>query len=286
MKGMILAAGYGTRFLPATKTIPKEMLPLVDRPAIDFIVREFIKAGIKEILVVTSRRKKSLEDYLDREIELETQIDDTEKLEKIQAPHEKYEGTVRIYFIRQQDMRGTGHAVLLGKNFCNTPFVLAFPDDIVFSKIPLAKQLIEAYNQTKKSVLAVMDMAGKDVSQYGVVEPAISTRPDKTFDIHSIIEKPKPGTEPSSMISIGRYLLTPDIFPLIEEGYQENGDKEYYLTDALNSLASQKQLVAHEFTGKRHDTGTPIGYIQAITEYALSRKDLRESYIEYLKEMI
>ncbi len=285
MKGVILAGGYGTRFLPATKTIPKELLPIIDTPAIDFIVDEMVQSGIKQILIVTSRRKKSLEDYFDREIELENAITNPVQLDKLKTSAQRRED-VKIYFIRQQEMRGTGHAVLLGKEFLNSPFILAFPDDIIFSDIPLSQQLMGAYEKTGKSVLAVMDCPEKDLSRYGVVEPSAEEIKGRIFNLKAIVEKPKKGTEPSQFISIGRYLLTPDIFPLLEEGYHSSASVEYYLTDGLNQLAGQDKLAACQFTGQRHDTGEPLGYLKTITRYALTRKDLQEEYLQFLKAVI
>ncbi len=284
MKGVILAGGYGTRFLPATKTIPKELLPIIDTPAIDFIVDEMVQSGIKQILIVSSRRKKALEDYFDREIELENTITNPAQLDKLKTSAQTRED-VKIYFIRQQEMRGTGHAVLLGKEFLDGPFVLAFPDDIIFSDVPLSQQLMEAYEKTGKSILAVMDCSGEDLSRYGVVEPSGESI-DPIFNLKAIVEKPKKGTEPSQFISIGRYLLTPDIFPLLEEGYRSSSDVEYYLTDGLNQLAEQNKLSACQFTGQRYDTGEPFGYLKTITRYALTRKDLKEEYLQFLKVVI
>lgn len=284
MKGVILAGGYGTRFLPVTKTIPKEMLPLVDRPAIDFIVEEFIKSGIKDILIVTSRRKKSLEDYFDREIELEVNIEDQRKLKKLNVISDEYDDA-NIFFIRQQEMKGTGHGVLICKSFCSSPFVLAFPDDIVLSETPLAKQLIDRYNESSKSVLSVLDYSGEDVSRYGVIDPD-TTENNGAINVKGIVEKPSPGTEPSKLISIGRYLFTPEIFPLLEEDYEKNKEGEFYLTDAINRLAKQKQVIAHKFSGNRYDTGEPLGYLKTLTEYALSRDDLKDEYLDYLKEIV
>lgn len=285
MKAMILAGGYGSRFLPVTKTIPKEMLPLVDKPALDFIIEELVQSGVKQILIITSRRKKSLEDYFDREIELENYFNEKDKLEKIES-FERKNKNISIYFIRQQEMKGTGHAVLLGREFLNTPFILAYPDDLIFSKVPLAKQLIEVYEQTKKNVLAVNDCLGEDLSRYGIVDPFSNKDNTRTIHVKGIVEKPTKGTEPSSLVSIGRYLLTPDIFPLLEKGMIKCTEQEYFLTDALNSLAHQEKLVAHQFEGQRYDIGEPLGYLKSITQYALLREDLKDDYLKFLKEII
>ncbi len=284
MKGLILAAGYGSRFFPASKTIPKEMFPLVDRPSIDFIVEEMVLSGINQILIITSRRKKSLEDYFDSEVELENFIHDKKKLEKIKSIPQVNQN-VKIYFLRQHTMRGTGHGVLLGNDFLDSPFILAFPDDIIFNEIPLSQQLIDVYNKNKKSVLAVTQYPSEELYKYGVINP-FSKVSSKIIDVKGIVEKPKKGEEPSNYISIGRYLLTPEIFPLLEKGIKNCTSKEYFLTDALNELAQNEKLLAYDFDGARFDTGDPIGYLRAITSFALSRDDLKTQYRDYLKEII
>ena len=283
MKGMIIAAGFGSRFLPATKSIPKEMFPLIDRPAIDFIVEEFIQSGITDILIVTSRRKKSMEDYFDREIELEQTFTNEKAKAKLEKIHTK---GVNIFYVRQMEMRGTGDAVLLGKEFLNSPFVLAYPDDLIFSSTPLAKQLIDVYNETGKGVLSVMNCLDEDVSRYGVIDPRSTDNNSKITPIKGIVEKPKAGTEPSKLVSIGRYLLTPEIFPLLVEGSKNCTTKEFFLTDALNILAHEDKLTAYQFDGTRYDTGEPMGYLKTLTEYALTRDDLKEEYFEFLKDLI
>jgi len=285
MKGMILAGGYGTRFLPASKTIPKEMFPLIDKPAIDFIVEEMVESGIKDILIVSSRRKKNLEDYFDREIELEESLRGTDKYDKLMTAAQK-DKDVKIHFIRQQEMRGTGHAVLLGKGYLDGPFVLAFPDDLVLGTVPLSQQLINVYESTGKSVLAVKGFPNEDLSRYGVIIPSEEKQKDNIIPVKGIVEKPQAGTEPSHFASIGRYLLTSDVFPLLEEGIKNIETKEFFLTDALNLLGESNKLVACDFEGKRYDTGEPLGYLKTITEYALSRKDLKDSYLSFLRELI
>ena len=204
MKGVILAAGYGSRFLPITKSIPKEMLPLITKPSIDFIIEEFIESGIEDILVVTSRRKKSLEDYLDREIELETvfsQEGSDRKLETVK-PH-----AARFFFTRQQSMRGTGHALLLTQPFVgNEPFVVAYPDDLHFGKVPLTAQLIELYNSTGCCVLSSI-YNPPNLGRYGILDID-----SDGLHVKDIVEKPESGKEPSKEVSIGRYLYLPKIF--------------------------------------------------------------------------
>ena len=272
VKGVILAAGYGSRFLPATKTIPKEMLPLIDRPAISFIVDEFLEAGIRDILIISSRRKKALDDFFDREVELEEVFLSEGKqksLDKIKPPD------ANIFFIRQQEMRGTGHALLLARPFTGkAPFIVAYPDDIVFAQTSLSLQLIEAYRQTGHNLLAVKNLEGMDVSRYGVVDPRGEGNPRP---VRRLVEKPKPGAEPSKLVSYGRYLFTADIFPYLAQGLAQHRGGEYYHIDALNRLAADGQVSALDFEGRRLDTGEPMGYLEAICRYALQREDLSES---------
>lgn len=260
MKGIIVAAGYGTRFLPVTKTIPKEMLPLINRPAISFIVDEFIASGIRDIIIISSRRKKSLEDFFDFEAELQAVFAKEGKKDKLGqiAPPEAH-----IAFVRQTEMRGTGHALLqamplLGGDAC----VVAYPDDIHFGPVPLARQLIDVYEKTGCCVMSAAHEPG-DVSRYGVIDPAADGIHMKGF-----VEKPAPGTEPSHEISIGRYLYTPEFFELLAEGWQKHSGGEYYHLYALDKLMAQNKVAWTRLQGQRLDTGEPEGYLDAILEYA------------------
>lgn len=280
MKGIIIAAGYGTRFLPCSKSIPKEMFPLIDTPAIDFIIEEFANSGIKDILIVTSRRKKALEDYFDREIELESFFKEKSDLEKIKVIKPK---DLNIFFIRQKEMLGTGHAILICKEFIkDEPFVIAYPDDIVFSKIPLAKQLINIYKKTNGSVIAGEVING-DLSRYGVIN---YLKENDLFKVKQIIEKPKPGTEPSNMISVGRYLFTPDFLPILEDDYNKHSKGEFYHIETMNKLAEENKLFASLFDGERLDIGDKIGYLEGIIKYSLSRADLRKEAKNLIKKYI
>ena len=249
MKGVIIAAGYGTRFLPVTKTIPKEMLPVVDRPAIDYIIDEFVNAGIKDIIIVTSRRKKSLEDYLDREVELETLFtseNNTSKLDKI-----KCRQGVNFAFIRQREMLGTGHAMLLLKEYLlGHAFVVAYPDDL-FTSENVTKRLTSEYLKTKTSVIALQHIDG-DVSKYGVVD---YSKEKGEISIKKIVEKPAKGSQPSNLVSVGRYLFDGNLFfDHLEEGYKKHKSGEYYHVYALNSLAAEGKLSGILLNAKRYDT--------------------------------
>lgn len=267
LKGVVVAAGYGSRFLPATKTVPKEMLPLLDRPALDFIIQEFIDAGIRDILIITSRRKKVMDDYFDREVELESVFraeNKADKLEKIEPPK------ANIYFVRQQEMKGTGHALLLAKTFTGgDPFVVAYPDDIVFSKTSLSKQLRAVHEQTGDNVLAAKEHQG-DVSRYGVVAPSGSANPCK---VKSLVEKPAPGKEPSKLVSYGRYLFTAELYDHLERGLAAHKGGEFYHIGAINALAAAGKMSVLDFEGERLDTGEPLGYLEAICRYALSKPE-------------
>ena len=268
MKGVILAAGYGTRFLPATKAIPKEMLPLLDRPYIDFVVEEFVKSGINEIVIVTSRRKKALEDYFDREIELETVFaaeNADEKLAKI-SPY-----PADFFFVRQQEMRGTGHALLQAKSFLgNDPFVVAYPDDLHFGDVPLAQQLITTFEETGCTVLATLHDP-PNLNSYAVLELDAD-------DIHvtGMVEKPAPGTEKSREASIGRFLYNEGFLEELKAAWEHHsGDGEFYHVGGIARQIEKRQVVHRRLDGVRVDTGTPEGYLRALVRYLARFPDLQ-----------
>ncbi len=273
MKGIIVAAGYGTRFLPVTKTVPKEMLPLVTKPCIAFIVEEFEASGIEDIVVISSRRKKAMEDYFDREVELESLFLKEGKADKaasVGAPK------ARIAFVRQARMQGTGHALLQVKDWLgDEPCVVAYPDDIHFGSPPLSRQLIEAYEKTGCTVLATITDPG-DVSRYGVVDPA----PDG-IHVKGFVEKPAKGKEPSHEVSIGRYLYTPEFFRYLEEGWARHSGGEYYHVYALEKLIAQGRVAFATARGKRCDTGEPAGYLEAVLDYAWEDPALRERILSW-----
>jgi UTP--glucose-1-phosphate uridylyltransferase len=268
MKGVIVAAGYGTRFLPVTKTVPKEMLPLINKPSLAFILEEFAASGIEDVIIISSRRKKVMEDYVDREVELESVFNKEGKADKaalVQALPQ------RIFFTRQTEMRGTGHALLQVRAFVgNDPCVVAYPDDLHFGSPALSAQLIESYRKTGCSVLATQNEPG-DVSRYGVLKLGADN-----LHVTGFVEKPAPGTEPSHEISIGRYLYTPDFFDYLEEGWKKHqGGGEYYHLYALEKLMAANKVVYKRFYGTRLDTGEPSGYLEAILTYAWQDPKLR-----------
>jgi len=268
MRGLIIAAGYGTRFLPATKTVPKEMLPLITKPSIAFIVEEFIAAGIEEIVVLSSRRKKALDDYFDREAELEAVFQregSTAKMEKI-TPY-----PASFAFVHQQEMRGTGHALLQVRHLLDDEaFVVAYPDDLHFGEPPLTRQLMDVHSRTGASVMAALHDP-PNLNRYGVLKIAADG-----FHVEDMLEKPAPGSEPSREASIGRYLYTPDIFPLLREGWEKHtGSGEYYHLYALKKMMERGQVVYHPLQGERLDIGAPEGYFEAILRYAAGDPELR-----------
>jgi UTP--glucose-1-phosphate uridylyltransferase len=269
MKGVVVAAGYGVRFLPATKTIPKEMLPLVNRPSIDLIVEEFLASGITEILFVTSRRKKALEDYFDREIELEGFFrvrGETARLERIQPSKAK------LFFVRQREMRGTGHALLLARPFVGSePFVVAYADDLHRGEKPLARQLMDLYEETGCSVMATIHDP-PDINRYGIISIGADN-----LHVTDIVEKPLKGREPSREASIGRYLYAPDFLDQLEREWEKRDDApgEFWHAPALQALAKRGRLVYKRMEGERLDTGEPAGYIDAIIRYAESSPELK-----------
>lgn len=274
MKGLIIAAGYGTRFLPATKTVPKEMLPLLDKPSIAFVVEEFIRSGIKDIVIITSRRKKCMDDFFDREVELEQELkakNKTDLLEKIKP----YEG-VHFTFIRQQEMKGVGHAMLEAESAIgNEPFVVAYPDDLHFGEKPLAQQLIDVYNETGCTVLATLF---DPPELYAYASLKLSS---DGFHVEDIVEKPAPGTAPSKEASIGRYLYTPEIFTKLRSALAKHtGPGEFYHVDGLKQLCDEKKVVYKRLEGVRYDIGNPEGFLKATISYAATFPELKKILIE------
>ena len=282
MKGVILAAGYAPRFLPASKTIPKEMFPLIDRPAIDFIVQEMADSGIQDILLVSSRRKKVMEDYFDREVELSSAFSKSNEFEKLEVikPID-----ANIFTLRQQHMMGTGNALMLVEPFVgNEPFVVAYPDDIVLGKKPLSKQLIETWEKTGSTVLAVKLMQEDQLSRYGVIEPENS---GKIMKVKKMVEKPKQGTAPSRFVSFGRYLYTSDLFEALKTSDKNHSHSgEFTQTEAINHLAANGMVSALEFEGTRYDLGEPLGFLTSAMQIGLERPEYRKFLLEEMRRLI
>lgn len=281
-KAIIPAAGLGTRFLPATKAIAKEMLPIIDKPTIQFIVEEAIASGIEDILVVTGKAKRPIEDHFDSNFELEHNLEKSGKKELL-ALVEETTG-IRLHFIRQKRPLGLGHAVLQAKSFVgNEPFVVMLGDDIMVDEIPLTKQLMNDYDNTKASTLAVMPIPHEDTSKYGVIDPT-SEVSKGLYDVNAFVEKPKPEDAPSDLAIIGRYLLKPEIFDILET--QEPGlGGEIQLTDAIDTLNKTQRVFAREFTGKRYDVGNKLGMLEANIEFGLKHPEIKDGLKAYLKEL-
>jgi len=277
MKGVIVTAGYGTRFLPVTKTLPKEMLPLVTRPSIDFIVQELVASGVTEILFITSRRKKALEDYFDREVELESvfRAEGKKKMLAQIAPPK-----ADCYFVRQAEMKGTGHALLLARSFVGKePFVVAYPDDLHFGEKPLARQLIETWEKTGCTVLATLHDP-PDLNRYGVISIAADG-----LHVTGMTEKPPRGQEPSREASIGRFLYAPDFLDQLAEEWKKHGTGEFFHVPAVRALAQRGRVVYRRVEGERLDVGEPGGYLEAIIRYAQSVPDLRQELARIISKI-
>lgn len=277
-KAIIPAAGLGTRFLPATKAQPKEMLPIVDKPAIQFIVEEAIASGIEEILIITGRNKRSIEDHFDRSLELEMQLKAQGKYEMLGMIEEI--SNITIHFIRQKEARGLGHAVLCAKQFVgNEPFAVLLGDDLVDAKVPCLAQLIDVYNDLGGSVLGVQQVPKSQVSRYGIVEPQ-PVKPN-VWQAINLVEKPAIEEAPSRLAVLGRYVLDAEIFDILEHTQPGRGN-EIQLTDAICELAARKAVYAYNFYGRRYDIGDKEGFLEATVEYALKRPELRERFMAYL----
>ena len=276
-KAIIPAAGLGTRFLPATKAQPKEMLPIVDKPAIQFIIEEAIASGIEEILIITGRNKRSIEDHFDRSLELELQLRSQGKYDLLKMVEEISE--VQIHFIRQKEAKGLGHAVLCARQFVgNEPFAVMLGDDIVDAEVPCLEQLINVYNDFGGSVLGVQQVPDDQISRYGIVAPR-EIKPN-VWQALNLVEKPKTDA-PSNLAVLGRYVLMPEIFGLLENTAPGAGG-EIQLTDAICALAKEQAVYAYNFQGRRYDIGDKEGFLEATVEQALKRPDLRDAFLEYL----
>lgn len=277
-KAIIPAAGLGTRFLPATKAQPKEMLPIVDKPAIQFIIEEAIASGIEEILIITGRNKRSIEDHFDRAVELELMLKSQGKYELLGLVQEISD--VTIHYVRQKEAKGLGHAVLCAKQFVgNEPFAVLLGDDIVDAAVPCLKQLIDVYEDYGGSVLGVQQVPLNKVSSYGIVKPAKIK--ENLWQAEDLIEKPAVDEAPSQLAVLGRYIIEPEIFAMLEDTPPGRGG-EIQLTDALRRLAAVRPVYAYNFEGRRYDIGDKQGYLEATVEYALKRPELRDKFLRYL----
>lgn len=282
-KAVIPAAGLGTRFLPATKATPKEMLPIVDKPTIQYIIEEALASGIEDILIITGRSKRAIEDHFDRSIELELNLEAGGKISELEMV--KKISDIRIHYIRQKEPRGLGHAILCAQQFIgDEPFAVLLGDDVVDSDVPALKQLIDVYDKTGSSVLGVQEVPQEKVSSYGIVasEP---TEEARTFTVKDMVEKPKAAEAPSRLAVLGRYVINPEIFPILEKTRPGRGN-EIQLTDALKVLAKEQTMYAYNFEGRRYDVGDKQGFLEATVEMALKRDDLRDKFLAYLNDIV
>lgn len=278
-KAIIPAAGLGTRFLPATKAQPKEMLPVVDKPTIQYIIEEAVASGIEEILIITGRNKKCIEDHFDKSIELELELQKSGKSDLLELVRDISE-MVDIHFIRQKEPKGLGNAINCAKTFVgNEPFAVLLGDDIVDSRKPCLKQLIDCFNEYKTTILGVQKVPEEDVSKYGIVN-GIHIE-DRVYKVKDLVEKPSIEEASSNIAILGRYIITPEIFNILENTKPgKNG--EIQLTDALKTLISKEAMYAYNFDGKRYDVGDKLGFLEATVEFALKKEDLRDDFVQYL----
>lgn len=282
-KAVIPAAGLGTRFLPATKSQPKEMLPIVDKPTIQYIVEEAASAGIEDIIVVTGRNKRSIEDHFDRSIELELELEKNGKEQMLEVVRSIPE-IANIHFIRQKQPLGLGHAVLTASHFIgDEPFAVLLGDDVVISKKPALQQMVEVFGEYKTSILGVQEVSPELVNKYGIVD--CKHVDEDVYKVRNLVEKPSREEAPSNIAILGRYILTPSIFSYLET--QEKGaGGEIQLTDSLKRLAQDEAMYAYVFKGHRYDVGTKIGFLQANIEFALRSPEVADDLKKYLGDLM
>lgn len=281
-KAIIPAAGLGTRFLPATKAQPKEMLPIVDKPTIQYIIEEAVASGIEEILIITGRNKRAIEDHFDKSIELENQLEAKGKKELLNMVTD-ISNLVDIYYVRQKEPKGLGHAINCARTFVgDEPFAVMLGDDVVDSDVPCLKQLIDCFNEYKTSILGVQEVPANDVSKYGIVKGMHIE--DRVYKVKDLVEKPKVEEAPSNVAILGRYIITPQIFKILDET-KPGKSGEIQLTDALRTLIKQEAMYAYDFEGRRYDVGDKLGFLQATVEFALKREELKEEFMKYLSTL-
>ncbi|WP_108670736.1 UTP--glucose-1-phosphate uridylyltransferase GalU [Peribacillus acanthi] len=283
-KAIIPAAGYGTRFLPATKAQPKEMLPIVDKPTIQYIVEEAVASGIEEIIIISGRGKRSIEDHFDKSYELEEELLRSNKivvLEEVQ----KISNMANIFYVRQKEPKGLGHAILCAKSFIgNEPFAVLLGDDIVLAETPCLKQIINVYDKHQTSVVGIQNVLENEVSKYGIIKPKGLIIEPNLISIDSLVEKPKVKDAPSRFAIMGRYVLTPEIFGILENLPAGHGN-ELQLTDAINELNKSQNVLGYNFEGIRYDIGDKLGFVMATIDFALQREDISDAVKSYLMEI-
>lgn len=284
-KAIIPAAGLGTRFLPATKAQPKEMLPIVDKPTIQYIIEEAVASGIEDIMIVSGRGKRAIEDHFDKSYELEETLAKKGK-DKVLAEVQEISNLANIHYIRQKEPKGLGHAINCASRFIgNEPFAVLLGDDIVKSDVPCTKQLIDMYEKYECSVVGVQPVPDEDVSKYGIIAPMKGQEKPGVITVDSLVEKPDVKDAPSNYAIMGRYILTPDIFSILDD-LPAGAGGEIQLTDALKILNDVQSVVAYPFNGVRYDVGDKFGFIKASVDFALQRDDLKNQVYDYLKEIV
>ena len=282
-KAVIVAGGWGTRFLPITRSQPKEMLPLVDKPVIQYAVEEAISAGMEQIVFVTALGKRAIEDYFDRAFELEYYLEQKGE-KKLLREMQELSNMIDICYVRQKGQLGLGHAVLTARHVIeDEAFAVFLPDDIVDAKTPLLRQLVDVYERYKSSVIAVNRVSREDTVKYGIINPKEIA--DRVFQVMNIVEKPLPEEAPSDLGVVGRYILTPEIFDILE-ATPPGVNNEIQLTDAIHSLLQKQAIYACEFEGTRYDTGTPLGWLKANVSLAMKRPDIAPDLRDYLKQLL
>jgi UTP--glucose-1-phosphate uridylyltransferase len=275
-KAVIPAAGLGTRFLPATKAQPKEMLPIVDKPTLQYIVEEAIESGIEEILIIIGRNKSSIENHFDRSVELELELEKSGKFDLLEEVR-RISDMANIHYVRQKEPKGLGHAIHCAKSFIgNEPFAVLLGDDIVHNgDMPCLKQLIKTYDKYKTTILGVQEVSDADVSKYGIVDGKMIE--DNIYTVNDLVEKPSIEDAPSNVAILGRYVINPEIFDILEHVKPGKGG-EIQLTDGLKELAKREAMCAYIFEGKRYDVGNKLGFLEATVEFALRRDDLKDDF--------
>ena len=280
-KAIIPAAGLGTRFLPATKAQPKEMLPIVDKPTIQYIVEEAVASGIEDIIIISGRGKRAIEDHFDTSYELETKLEQREKYELLEQV-QSITKLANIHYIRQSEPKGLGHAIYCAHSFIgDDPFAVLLGDDIVISEEPCLKQLIDVYEQHETSVIGTHQVPKEDVAKYGIIQAVAGDEGNAIQEIESLVEKPSVEEAPSTLAIMGRYILTPAIFPILENLSAGKGG-EIQLTDGLIQLNEIEKVLAYHFEGTRYDIGDKLGFVQATIDFALLREDLHDDIKAYM----
>ncbi len=283
-KAVIPAAGLGTRFLPATKAQPKEMLPIVDKPTIQYIVEEAVEAGIEDVIIITGRHKRAIEDHFDKHLELEIALEEKGKMELLDVVQD-ISDLINVQYVRQKEPKGLGHAISCAETFIgDEPFAVLLGDDIVKSDKPVTKQLIEAYDQEQSTIIGVQEVPDEVVHKYGVVDYNEQEAED-LYQVADLVEKPPLAEAPSNMAILGRYILNPGIFDALRNTEPGKGD-EIQLTDALENLMGEEEIYAQIFNGRRYDIGNKLGFLEATVEFALGREDTKEEFRAYLSDLL